>query len=142
MPITCKHFHYHDVELGPVNVQRIHAAVPSHPMSTPDLACWRFRVTSNDRVWTIERSYRQTIDFDRQLHRCVFDRRFSRLSELRPIDGRLLRCPLEVGLGYTFIIQHCIFQQLISEIDRYFERLSDLTGSVITCYPVLKWLEV
>ena len=40
-------------------------------------------VTSRDKTWTISRSYENLRTFDRQLHKCIFDRKFSLLPELR-----------------------------------------------------------
>ena len=40
-------------------------------------------VASNDRSWTIRRSYDNFRGFDKQLHRCIFDRKYSLLPELR-----------------------------------------------------------
>uniref|UniRef100_A0A914XF21 Uncharacterized protein n=1 Tax=Plectus sambesii TaxID=2011161 RepID=A0A914XF21_9BILA len=126
----CAHFHYQMVELGPVQVA--HEPIPRqtlvHPTTNADAPCWRFRVDSNGRSWTILRSYQQLIDFDRQLHRCVFDRRYSRLNEFRAIDDEQL-------------VQSSL-QEVAQGIESYVMRFSELAGSLITCYPVLKWLEL
>lgn len=41
-----------------------------------------FRVTSGERHWTIRRTYDSLYAMDVQLHRCIYDRRFSLLPEL------------------------------------------------------------
>ena len=41
------------------------------------------KVFSNEKTWTIRRTYENFRLFDKQLHRCIYDRRVSCLPELR-----------------------------------------------------------
>lgn len=81
------------------------------------------RVESESNLWLVERSREDWAVFDRQLHRCVFERRHSRLDELFPLIH----------------LESAKFEEVLV---KYTERLSELTGSIITCYPVLKFLEI
>ncbi|CAJ0565555.1 unnamed protein product, partial [Mesorhabditis spiculigera] len=114
----CHHFHYPSVELGPVQVKvdDVEKTLPTINDVTVTLA-----IFSNNATWKIRRTLAEIFGFDRQLHRCVFDRRHSRLDELECVCG--VSDSKEV-------------------LTTYFGRFSQLTGSVITCYPVLKFLEI
>ena len=41
------------------------------------------RVSSDEKCWTIRRTYENFRLFDKQLHRCIYDRRYSQLPELK-----------------------------------------------------------
>uniref|UniRef100_A0A915BDG9 Uncharacterized protein n=1 Tax=Parascaris univalens TaxID=6257 RepID=A0A915BDG9_PARUN len=110
------HFHYSSVELGPVVVSLVHLDI------TDTGAEMRLQVESNECKWCVTRSFEKLCEFDCQLHRCVFDRSHSRLRELREIDVTV--------------------EDLHAEVERYFARLSQITGSLIRCFPVLRFLEV
>jgi hypothetical protein len=43
-------------------------------------------VSSNGKTWLIRRTYRNLRKFDRQLHKCVHDRKFSQLVALSKLD--------------------------------------------------------
>ena len=40
------------------------------------------RVSCNNKAWTVRRTLAHFSSLDRQLHRCIFDRKFSQLPEL------------------------------------------------------------
>ena len=46
------------------------------------------RVTSNGKSWTIRRNHENFRMLDKQLHRCIFDRKYSMLPELRRGEPR------------------------------------------------------
>ncbi|UMM39678.1 hypothetical protein L5515_016621 [Caenorhabditis briggsae] len=116
--VDCQHFHYTTVELGPVKVVII--AINTDENATERI---KMRVESESNSWLVERSREDWAVFDRQLHRCVFERRHSRLDELFPLIH----------------LESAKFEEVLV---KYTERLSELTGSIITCYPVLKFLEI
>ncbi|CAD6190575.1 unnamed protein product [Caenorhabditis auriculariae] len=116
--VDCQHFHYAFVELGPIKVE--FDTVEVNENGEERIV---FSVTSNQNTWQVNRSREEMALFDRQLHRCVFERRLSRLDELFPLKD----------------LNKTEFEEVLS---RYSDRLSQLTGSIITCYPVLKFLEV
>ncbi|CAI2357727.1 unnamed protein product [Caenorhabditis sp. 36 PRJEB53466] len=116
--VDCQHFHYSSVELGPVKVLII--AINTDENATERI---KMRVESESNSWLVERSREDWAVFDRQLHRCVFERRLSRLEELFPLIH----------------LETAKFEEVLV---KYTDRLSELTGSIITCYPVLKFLEI
>ena len=63
------------------------------PGSTSDVHFY-VRVQSADREWLLKRGQREFTMFDRQLHRCIFDRRFSLLPDLSCVPAT---CPALVG---------------------------------------------
>ncbi|XP_058809437.1 rho GTPase-activating protein 33 [Phymastichus coffea] len=112
----CAHFHYEHVELG-----RLEVAPGAEEPARQELGAeaLSIRVTSGDACWTLERTHENLVMFDRQLHRCIFDRSFSRLAELceeQPLRAEQLRA--------------------------YFERFSGLSHEGLNCGPVLNWLQL
>lgn len=114
-----EHFHYTSVNIRHIFLRL--AAV--HFESSSNDHELLIEVASNDNVWIVKRSYSQLVEFDYQLHRCVFDRSYSKLREL----GRLSNVT-----GKSFRIA----------VEKYFQRLSQLTAKSITCFPILRFLEV
>lgn len=86
----------------------------------PNDDTYDIRVTSGDACWTLQRSYENFVMFDKQLHRCIFDRKFSSLTEL-PDEQ-----PNEAA-------------DLLKD---YLSRFSQLSHEGLNCGPVLNWLQL
>uniref|UniRef100_A0A915EIB6 Rho-GAP domain-containing protein n=1 Tax=Ditylenchus dipsaci TaxID=166011 RepID=A0A915EIB6_9BILA len=116
----CKHFHYDSVDLGPVFVE------------------------SNGKKWHISKTFAELCEFDCQLHRCVFDRRHSRLIELATflVDSLVSEASTSSTLSTAKIRTGISIATLRRDLVVYANRLTQLTGSVIKCFPVLKFLEL
>lgn len=53
-----------------------------------DNDCWlTIKVESQNTVWVLRRSYENARILDHQLHKCVYDRKFSLLPELQQIPN-------------------------------------------------------
>ncbi|KAA0191085.1 hypothetical protein HAZT_HAZT001977, partial [Hyalella azteca] len=85
------------------------------------------QVTSLERSWVVRRTYENFRFLDRQLHRCCYDRKVSKLSELPPEDQMS-------GPDKEATLQ-CV-------LSSYLAGLSRIAGPLITCGPVLGWLEL
>uniref|UniRef100_A0A0C9Q035 CdGAPr_0 protein n=2 Tax=Fopius arisanus TaxID=64838 RepID=A0A0C9Q035_9HYME len=107
----CAHFHYEHVELDGLQVS---------VTEVPNDGGFAVRVTSGDTCWTLQRSYDNFVMFDKQLHRCIFDRKFSSLVKLPETQSDNTR-------------------ELITN---YLERFSQLNHDGLNCGPVLNWLQL
>ncbi|CAL1265806.1 unnamed protein product [Larinioides sclopetarius] len=120
----CAHFHYDNVELGPIEVVLCDGDDRIEEKNACIGELWySVQVTSNGKSWQIRRSLDNFQMLDRQLHRCVYDRKFSLLKEIasqpqQPEDA------------------------VRTMLTQYLERFSQLAGSLINCGPVLNWLEL
>jgi len=106
------HFHYENVELAPLKIYLENVRLPSQPASSSssetnnagttcsvgkndtkisrscltsaatNVISFTLSVESNGQKWTLRRTLDDFCQLDRQLHRCVYDRRYSRLAEL------------------------------------------------------------
>lgn len=53
-----------------------------------DNDCWfTIKVESQNTVWVLRRSYENARTLDHQLHKCVYDRKFSLLPELQLVPS-------------------------------------------------------
>ncbi|GFQ65790.1 hypothetical protein TNCT_628231 [Trichonephila clavata] len=137
----CAHFHYENVELGPIKVLLCDKQTDSCKSSmlcssnkeneTDHHLCFLITVISNSKKWVVRRSYKNFMFLDTQLHRCVYDRKYSLLPELQNLSYDEAKNGEE---EYEEKIRN-----LLSE---YLERFSQLAGSLINCGPVLNWFEL
>ena len=166
-----QHFHYENVELGPVMIELVTTEAELTNISNFNVSdfYWTFTVESNEQKWKIRKNFAEFSEFDGQLHRCVFDRRFSRLVELRllylnqekhltvvnsfpqmttevkdespsPTSSSNSSNVTTTTAALSWAISSPIKIRCI--LSHYVERLSQLTGSIIKCFPVLKFLEL
>ncbi|EFX84422.1 hypothetical protein DAPPUDRAFT_46980 [Daphnia pulex] len=121
----CAHFHYDVVDLGPLTIQ-LHEETGKVVSSSieSEVPLVALQITSYGKSWVVRRSYEHFRLLDEQLHRCIYDRKFSQL----PLLPENVNHPAEVAL-----------RPLLSN---YVNRLSAIAGNLINCAPVLNWLEV
>ncbi|KAB1254867.1 Rho GTPase-activating protein 32 [Camelus dromedarius] len=82
-------------------------------------------IACQGKSWIVKRSYEDFRVLDKHLHLCIYDRRFSQLSEL-PRSDTLKDSPESVT------------QMLMA----YLSRLSAIAGNKINCGPALTWMEM
>ncbi|KAM8927869.1 rho GTPase-activating protein 33 [Pelodytes ibericus] len=120
----CAHYHYENVNYGPIQLS-LSESRPEESTAPDADAVYIVQVTCQGRCWSVLRSYEDFRILDSNLHRCIFDRRFSQLLELPPrselpSQGQIL-APL---------------------LARYLKGLSGLVDSNINCGPILNWMEI
>ncbi|XP_039284370.1 GTPase-activating protein CdGAPr isoform X3 [Nilaparvata lugens] len=123
----CAHFHYEHVELGPLQVSVCRDEDLKQAASDGDSVIGgtavTIRVVSAGQSWLLRRTYENCRMLDKQLHRCIYDRKFSQLPELpsTPPDNQ---------------------ESIEQVLDDYLARFSLIAGSLMNCGPVLSWLEL
>lgn len=99
----------------------------------------------------MKRSYEDFRVLDKHLHLCIYDRRYSELSELPRLDT--LKDAAEVGrAGIRKQAWHpalepqldsaLVFQPVTKMLSTYLSRFSAIADNKINCGPVLTWMEV
>ncbi|XP_010226371.1 PREDICTED: rho GTPase-activating protein 32, partial [Tinamus guttatus] len=122
----CAHFHYENVDFG--NIQ---LSLPEEQNEVTRNGCeskelvYLVQVSCQGRSWIVKRSYEDFRVLDKHLHLCIYDRRFSQLSEL-PRSDALKDSP------------ELVTQMLMA----YLSRLSAIAGNKINCGPALTWMEI
>ncbi|XP_062817020.1 rho GTPase-activating protein 32 isoform X1 [Anolis carolinensis] len=122
----CAHFHYENVDFG--NIQ---LSLPEEQNEITRNGCeskelvYLVQVSCQGKSWIVKRSYEDFRVLDKHLHLCIYDRRFSQLSEL-PRSDALKDSP------------ELVTQMLMA----YLSRLSAIAGNKINCGPALTWMEI
>ncbi|XP_053125490.1 rho GTPase-activating protein 32 isoform X4 [Hemicordylus capensis] len=122
----CAHFHYENVDFG--NIQ---LSLPEEQNEVTRNGCeskelvYLVQIACQGKSWIVKRSYEDFRVLDKHLHLCIYDRRFSQLSEL-PRSDALKDSP------------ELVTQMLMA----YLSRLSAIAGNKINCGPALTWMEI
>ncbi|XP_054457061.1 rho GTPase-activating protein 32 isoform X3 [Anoplopoma fimbria] len=122
----CAHFHYETVDFG--NVQLAFAEGqsegPKAGLDSKELV-FLVQITCQSRNWLVKRSYEDFRVLDKHLHLCIYDRRYSQLTELPRYDA--LKDTVESGTKM---------------LATYLSRFSAIADNKINCGPVLTWMEI
>ncbi|XP_032212339.1 rho GTPase-activating protein 32 isoform X2 [Mustela erminea] len=122
----CAHFHYENVEFGSIqlSLSEEQNEVMKNGCESKELV-YLVHIACQGKSWIVKRSYEDFRVLDKHLHLCIYDRRFSQLSEL-PRSDALKDSPESVT------------QMLMA----YLSRLSAIAGNKINCGPALTWMEI
>ncbi|KAF5921375.1 hypothetical protein HPG69_019425 [Diceros bicornis minor] len=122
----CAHFHYENVEFGSIqlSLSEEQNEVMKNGCESKELV-YLVHIACQGKSWIVKRSYEDFRVLDKHLHLCIYDRRFSQLSEL-PRSDTLKDSPESVT------------QMLMA----YLSRLSAIAGNKINCGPALTWMEI
>nr|XP_021551908.1 rho GTPase-activating protein 32 [Neomonachus schauinslandi] len=122
----CAHFHYENVEFGSIqlSLSEEQNEITKNGCESKELV-YLVHIACQGKSWIVKRSYEDFRVLDKHLHLCIYDRRFSQLSEL-PRSDALKDSPESVT------------QMLMA----YLSRLSAIAGNKINCGPALTWMEI
>ncbi|XP_077397683.1 uncharacterized protein arhgap32a isoform X2 [Festucalex cinctus] len=122
----CAHFHYETADFG--NVELTFAEGQSEgPKGAQDSKELLFlvQITCQARNWLVKRSYEDFRVLDKHLHLCIYDRRYSQLTELPRYD------PVKDTT-----------ESVTKMLATYLTRFSVIADNKINCGPVLTWMEI
>eukprot|EP00079_Xenopus_tropicalis_P016875 XP_004916223.1 PREDICTED: rho GTPase-activating protein 32 isoform X3 [Xenopus tropicalis] len=122
----CAHFHYENVDFGSIQLTLTEDQneVSRNGCESKELV-FLVQIACQGRSWIVKRSYEDFRVLDKHLHLCIYDRRFSQLSEL-PRSDSVKDSP------------ELVTQMLMA----YLSRLSAIAGNKINCGPALTWMEI
>ncbi|XP_048588973.1 rho GTPase-activating protein 32 isoform X2 [Nematostella vectensis] len=123
------HFHYDDVELG-TNIQAslYESQETDKKYLEDDQTSLLVYVECRAKSWILRRTLENFSALDKQIHRCLFDRKFSRLK------------PLHETLNGDN--QNRQSMEVRDMLQAYLLRLSEIADNVMNCGPVLNWFEI
>ncbi|XP_039626474.1 rho GTPase-activating protein 32 isoform X2 [Polypterus senegalus] len=123
--VDCAHFHYENVDFGAIQLQFESEQSNSgiEATSAKDLV-FLVQVSCQGKSWMVRRTYEEFRTLDSHLHLCIYDRRYSQLNELPPVNE---------------ILERNEFSLLLSD---YLKRLSMIIDNKLNCGPVLTWMEI
>ncbi|KXJ29659.1 Rho GTPase-activating protein 32 [Exaiptasia diaphana] len=119
------HFHYDEIDLGtPIQVSLLKSS--NSFSGKPSVEGFIVSVTCKEKSWNIRRNVENFTGLDRQIHRCLFDRKVSQLPCLVDILDDQQRTAEVEGI-----------------LNEYLLRLSEITDNInFNCGPVLNWFEL
>lgn len=122
----CAHFHYETVDFGSVqlSIKEDQNEGPKASLDSKELI-FLVQITCQGKNWLVKRAYEDFRVLDKHLHLCIYDRRFSQLTELPKFD------PSKDTVEAT-----------TKMLATYLSRLSAIADNKINCGPVLTWMEI
>ncbi|XP_033969110.1 rho GTPase-activating protein 32 isoform X1 [Trematomus bernacchii] len=122
----CAHFHYETVDFGNIQLAFAEGQIEG-PKAGQDSKepVFLVQVTCQGRNWLVTRSYEDFRVLDKHLHLCIYDRRYSQLTELPRYDT----------LKETV-------ESVTKMLATYLSRFSAIADNKINCGPVLTWMEI
>ncbi|XP_008423226.1 rho GTPase-activating protein 32-like [Poecilia reticulata] len=122
----CAHFHYETVDFGNVQLALAEGQSegPKPGLDSKELV-FLVQITCQARNWLVKRSYEDFRVLDKHLHLCIYDRRYSQLTELPRYDT------LEDTV-----------ESVATMLTNYLSRFSAIADNKINCGPVLTWMEI
>ncbi|KAM4743062.1 uncharacterized protein arhgap32a [Anableps anableps] len=122
----CAHFHYETVDFGNVQLALAEGQneAPKPGLDSKELV-FLVQITCQGRNWLVKRSYEDFRVLDKHLHLCIYDRRYSQLTELPRYDT--LKDTAE---------------SVTTMLTNYLSRFSAIADNKINCGPVLTWMEI
>ncbi|TWW77058.1 Rho GTPase-activating protein 32 [Takifugu flavidus] len=122
----CAHFHYETVDFGNVQSALVEGQSEGPKAGTDSKEpLFLVQITCQGRNWLVKRSYEDFRVLDKHLHLCIYDRRYSELSELPRLDA--LKDAAE---------------SVTKMLSTYLSRFSAIADNKINCGPVLTWMEI
>ncbi|GAA6097960.1 rho GTPase-activating protein 32 isoform X1 [Tachysurus ichikawai] len=122
----CAHFHYENVDFGSVQLTLTcdENDLTRSSLNSRELV-YLVQICCQGKKWIVRRSYEDFRVLDKHLHLCIYDRRFSRLTELPRFENLKVK-------------SEPLFQMLTA----YLSRLSTIADNKINCGPALTWMEI
>ncbi|CAB1349016.1 unnamed protein product [Coregonus sp. 'balchen'] len=122
----CAHFHYETVDFGTVQLSFAEEQTEGQKAGLDSKEpLFLVQICCQSRSWLVKRSYEDFRVLDKHLHLCIYDRRFSKLTELPRFDS--LKDTVE---------------EITEMLAAYLSRLTAIADNKINCGPVLTWIEV
>ncbi|XP_061683620.1 rho GTPase-activating protein 32-like [Syngnathoides biaculeatus] len=122
----CAHFHYENADFGKVELALAEGQIegPKGAQDSRELL-FLVQITCQARNWLVKRSYEDFRVLDKHLHLCIYDRRYSHLTELPKFD------PVKDTV-----------KSVTKMLATYLSRFSVIADNKINCGPVLTWMEI
>ncbi|KAL0973246.1 hypothetical protein UPYG_G00200970 [Umbra pygmaea] len=122
----CAHFHYDAVDFGAVQLALADQLAEGQKSSLDSKELqFLVQIGCQNLNWLVKRSYEDFRVLDKHLHLCIYDRRFSHLTELPRLDS--LKDTVE---------------EITKMLTAYLCRFSAIADNKISCGPVLTWMEI
>jgi hypothetical protein len=111
-------------------------------------------VSCRGKWWTLAKTYVDLRAFDQVLHKCVYDRKYSKLRAVTDDGEKLSKSQVLVNdrdnlfkqlyyLCGDFAVQFNVHLQIHLTVSEYFQRFTQAANHrTITCSDILRWLEV